>query len=268
VAVPIPRFPSAPHLLGSATGATSPQASGGKMSARVGNDRSLINVIAAQDRVPLLAIAGKEGADWKIVATGTPCIQVRSAEEGQLPWWESFRWNDTDVREAKDSAAITLSGSAGPNWAAQVVLESRAATGVIYGKVRLTARRTVRIYGVQLPRLLAVPAGGASPTRLDGSAAILNAPPALVGDQDRLAAAHTGALTFGLTWPATPPLNGWRSVRAPAGDVDHLPILGAEWGGDARGDVVTVGATIELPFRIFVFGPSDTVRDAARFRIP
>jgi hypothetical protein len=44
--------------------------------------------------------------------------------------------------------------------------------------------------------------------------------------------------------------------------------MGAEWIGDDRGESISTGTTIEIPFRIFVFGPSDTVRDAARFRMP
>lgn len=268
VAVAVPRFPSTPHLLGAAANWTSPHASVGSQTARVGNDRSLLNVVAAQDRVPLLVLAGKEGNDWKVVATTIPSLQVRSAEEGQQPWWESFRWMDTDVRETKDSAILTLHGRVGPNLGAQIILESRANTGVIYGTIRLTAKRNVRLFGLHLPRLLAVPAGGAAATKLDGSAAILNVASSPLADQDRLAAAHTGALTFGLTWPVSPPFNSWRSSRMAYGDVDHLPILGAEWSADARGDVLSAGASIEAPFRLFVFGPSDTVKDAVRFRIP
>ena len=184
VAVPIPRFPSTPHLLGAATAATTPYAIGGQATARVGNDRSMINVVADQDRIPLLAIAGKEGNDWKIVATVAPAVQIRSAEEGRIPGGKSFRWTSTDVHDSKDSAELTLQGAVGPNWSAHVVLELRANTGVIYGKLQLFARRPVRLYGIQLPRLLGVPAAGASPVRLDGTAAILNPDPSLLPPEE------------------------------------------------------------------------------------
>ncbi len=268
VAVSIPRFPSTPHLLGEAAAAKAPQAFSSRFYARVGNDRTLVNVTAAQDRVPLLVIAGREGPEWKTVAIATPCIRVRSSEEGQAPWTQSFRWTDTNSTEARGSAAITIQGNVGSNWGAHLVLEARADTGVIFGIVRITARRTVRIYSVQLPRLLATPSAGAGPVHADGSAALLPPDDSLLADQDRLAAAHCGALTFGLTWPATAPLNGWRSARTPSGDVEHAPVLGAEWIADNGGTVISAGATIEIPFRIFVFGASDTVRDALRFRIP
>jgi hypothetical protein len=268
IAVPIPRFAAMPHLLGVATAAKTPQASAGKTSARVGNDRTMVNVLMAQDRVPLLSMAGKEGTEWRSVAIASPCLRVRSAEEGQTPWSESFRVNDIDARETKDSASITLNGSVGANWGASLNLESRMETGVIYGRLRLTARRGMRLYGVQLPRLLGVASPNASPGKADGSPSMLSSDETPIEELDRVAASHIGGLTYGITWPGNSPLTGWRSVRFGMGDTERLPVLGAEWTGDDKGQSIDQGATIEMPFRIFVFGPSDTVRDAGRFRIP
>jgi len=266
--VSIPRFQESPHLLGVAAASRSPQASASRTAARVGNDRTLVSVLAAQDRIPIISLAGRSGADWKSVAIGSPCLQVRSAEEGQVPWWNMFRWTDSDVQESKDSAILTLQGSVGANWSARITLESRLDTGVVYGKLSLMAKRTVRIYGIQLPRLLAAPAPGAGPVKSDGTAEILNLEPESLAEEDRIAAAHTGDRTYGIAWPASAPITGWKSSRLPVADSDHLPILGGEWVGDDRGEVVLAGATIETSFRLFVFGPSDTVRDALRFRIP
>jgi hypothetical protein len=265
---PVPRFASSPHLLGMATAGKSPEAFAGHGTARVGNDRALINVISAQDRIPVLVLAGREGAEWKAVAIGGPCVQIRSAEEGQLPWTDSFRWSDASAQQSRDSAVLTLQGTVGDLWSARLSFESRPDTGVIYGSVRLTARRTLRVYGIQLPRLLATSQSGGSPVKADGSAALLAPDPDPLAGEERLSAAHSGGLVFGIAWPAAPPLTGWRSARLPAGDVEHLPVLGGEWLGDDRGEVVLAGVTMELPFRLFVFGPSDTVRDALRFRIP
>jgi len=267
-AVPIPRFGTMPHLLGVASSVKSPQASAARGSARVGNDRTLVNVLVAQDRVPLLSMAGKEGTEWRSVAIASPCLRVRSAEEGQEPWSESFRVSDIDARETKDSASITLSGSVGANWGASLNLESRMETGVIYGRLRLTARRGMRLYGVQLPRILGAASPNAANGKADGSPLLLGPEETPVTDLDRVAAAHIGGLTYGITWPANPPLTGWRPARMGMGDAERLPVLGAEWTGDDKGQSIDQGATIEMPFRLFVFGPSDTVRDAARFRMP
>jgi hypothetical protein len=45
------------------------------------------------------------------------------------------------------------------------------------------------------------------------------------------------------------------------------PLPGAQWD-DARGTVILPGAAVEIPFRLFASGPSDTLRDALRFVLP
>ena len=47
-----------------------------------------------------------------------------------------------------------------------------------------------------------------------------------------------------------------------------LSLLGIEWEGPDAGSVIQPGATVEIPFRLFAFGPSDTLKDALRFIPP
>lgn len=265
----IPRFTGVAHLLGGAAGwGKTPQADADDANAWIGNDRVFLHVMAAQGRFPVAALAAKDGTEWKTVALATPLARVRSGEEGQIGWWDTFRWQKSSYRASKDGASLTLMGNVGANWSAELTLESRPDTGSISGRLRLFARRAMRCYGVELPRLLASAPANAPGTKADGSAQYVAFVASPLADIERLSASHTGALTFGISWPSNAPLAGWRSARMPTGDIEHLPVLGGEWKSEDRGTLVSSGASVEFPFKIFAFGPSDTVKDAQRFSQP
>jgi hypothetical protein len=220
-------------------------------------------------REPLLLLAAKEGAIWRTVANSLPLLRVCVGEDGQLPWWQSFRCQQIRAREDKDSAALTLTGSIGAACRVELTFEARPDTGALIGHVRLTALRALRLSGAQLPALAgSIDDKTLIPPRSDGSPLMLADAPSLLPDDARLAAAHSGATTFGVTWPADPPLPGWKWGRLPLADGVVTQNLGVQALGDPRGDLVPTGASVEFTFRLFAFAPSDTVRDALRFQMP
>ena len=220
-------------------------------------------------REPLLVLAAKEGAAWRTVANSLPLLRACVGEDGQLPWWQSFRCQQIRAREDKDSASLTLTGSVGAACRVELTFEARPDTGAVMGHARLTALRALRLSGVQLPALCgSVDDKNLTPPRADGSPLLLADAPSPLPDDARLAAAHIGATTFGVTWPADPPLPGWKWSRVPLADGAITQNLGVQATGDPRGDLLQAGASVEFTFRLFAFAPSDTVRDALRFQIP
>ena len=220
-------------------------------------------------REPLLLMASKEGPVWRTVANSLPLLRACVGEDGQLPWWQSFRCQQIRAREDKDSATLTLTGTLGGACRVELTFEARPDTGALTGHARLTALRSLRLSGAQLPSL----SGGIDdknlmPPRSDGSPLLLTDAPSLLPEDARLAAAHSGATTFGVTWPADAPLPGWKWNRLPLADGVVTQNLGVQALGDPRGDLVPTGASVEFTFRLFAFAPSDTVRDALRFQLP
>lgn len=164
---------------------------------------------------------------------------------------------------------MTLFGTIGQRWNAELTFETRADTGVIYGRARLTARRNMRLYGVMLPRLQAAsPAPSAGRPRADGSAELLPPDTSPVAAEPLVSADNTGSVTYGIAWPSTCAITDWHPKRLPVGDVDHLRILGADWSGDDRGELCQAGGAVEFSFKIFAIAQSYTVRDALRYAQP
>lgn len=233
--------------------------------AGIGNDRVVVRFVPAQGGVPLLLLAAKVGNGWQTVATGVPLLRMRAGEDGQLPWWETFRWKTSRIHTEKDAAWLTLEGTLGERWRAEMTLEARRDTCVLNGRLRLTSQKMLRLFGVQLPRLLAAASTGL-PSVANGMAfPVVNRDSPLPADA-RLAADLQKRVVFGLTWPSEAPLPGFRWNRLPSSSI--TPVLGAQWESEERGELVSRGATLEFPFRLFALTPSDTVRDAARFILP
>ncbi|HLV79030.1 MAG TPA: hypothetical protein VKT32_02075 [Chthonomonadaceae bacterium] len=260
----IPRLVTSPSDL---PDLKAPAANASPERAWIGNDRVLMRVLASRDHLPLLLLSAKQGPGWRTVATGVSLVRVLSSEDGQQPWWETFRWQGARVTNDKTAATLTLTGTAGSRWQAELTLQSGRDTCVIQGRLRLTPLEAMRLQGVQLPTLipanvepaaLAVASGVATPVAADISP--------LPQDQ-RVAAGLQDRVTFGLAWPSESPLPGWRGTRQPESPV--APRCGMRWESDeGRAELVSRGQTLEFPFRLFAFTPSDTVKDAARFRMP
>jgi hypothetical protein len=264
----IPRLSSMPRAdnIPLAPGTTL-RANSGPDEAVLANDRVQVRVLAGERRSPLLILAAKEGNGWRTVATGTPLIEVNAGEEGQLPWWETFRWKETRTSHEKTSASLTLTGEIGRRWRAELTLEVKPGTAALDGNLRVTPLRTLRLYGVRLPRLLPVNREGTT-LKPDGSAlsVIQNEP--ILPEDTRVRALRSDGITFGITWPAAPPLADWEWTSATPYNTNLLSVLGAEWTGPDAGGIIQPGASVTFPFRLFAFGPSDSLKDALRFMPP
>ncbi|HLK55202.1 MAG TPA: hypothetical protein VKU00_01475, partial [Chthonomonadaceae bacterium] len=206
-----PHFVATPAWSGRGEPTPAPRAGAAGREAYLGNDRVAVQVIATDSHLPVWALTGKDGTGWHLVGLGSTMAAVCASEDGQRPWWEMFRWFDTRLRQDRDTATLTLLGSVGSRCAVELTLTARRDTGVIEGRLRLTARKTLRLAGVQFPSLLttAYPLPAADGTALP----ILTAPNLI--ENDCLTASHRGGVTFGLAWPSEPPLAGWHVQRLP-----------------------------------------------------
>ncbi len=267
----IPRLPR-PLGLGDVPLLKDPLAHAGELngSSLLLNQRVILRAQMGDRRETCLTLGVKEGNAWRSVANTVGLLRVCVGEEGQRPWWQTFRCQQIRAREDKTIATLTLTGAIGNACRAEITLESRPDTGVINGRARLTALRSLRLSGIQLPALLTASDDKTLPVpRADGSPSLLpDPPPALIPDEARIAAAHNGAATFGIAWPAAPPFPGWKWNRLPLADGLVTSVLGVQATGEVGGDTLSAGSGIEIPFRWFAFAPSDTVRDAERFQMP
>jgi hypothetical protein len=266
----VPHFASPPALGNIRAGtAAGPTAAARRGEAWLANDRVSLHVREAAGEEAVLSFAAKDGANWRILATVNSLVEVLSAEDGQKAWWQRFNWQNTNARAGRDDGFMTLLGAAGGRWTVEFTATTRRDTGVMDGKIRLTARRNMRVFGVRLPGLLMqadLLGGGLG--RADGRAIPLPAGDPAVPEGPRLVAAHRGGITFGLAWPSRGPLEGWTTEALTSGNTNLVSSFGGLWTGPDRGDLILAGATIEIPFRFFAFAPSDTVHDAQRFALP
>ncbi len=234
------------------------------------NGRVGVHVQLGERRDAILTLAAKEGANWQNLASSLGLVRLNAGEEGQLPWWQSFRCQRMRVQEDRDSATLTLNGNIGTACRAELTLEMRPDTCIIIGHLHLVALRALRVAGMELPVLLTaqsaidvppVPAG-----RADGSPTLLPKTGTLLPDDSRLAAVHGVGATFGVAWPDNPilpfvPISAWKWNRLPEN-------TGVQAAGIPTGDAMASGSVIDCQFRLFAFAPSGTVRDALRFQIP
>jgi len=267
----VPRFAHSPAFEGGQPIADPiPHVYSGAGEAGIGNNLVAARILSNERHEPVLALAGREGGAWRTVAVSLPLAVVRSGEEGQHPWQESFRWRDTRMTATKDSAILSLRGTIGTRWRAEITLEARRDTAVLTGHLRLTAVRTMRLVSVQLPRFLV---GNEEPNgdvpRTDGSPALLTPEePSLLSENMSVAAEHAHGITFGMSWASASPLPRATWSRLTDADSVQTTILGAQWICPDRGEVIYPGATLDFPFRLFAFSPSGTIRDALRFTLP
>jgi len=267
---PIPHFVNSPNLgnirAGSAAGIVAAARPGESWLA---NDRVSLHVRSAVGGEAVLSLAAKEGTTWRVLAMANSLVEILSSEDGQKAWWHRFHWLQTSARPGRDDGTITLTGTEGGRWTVEFVATAHRDTGVIDGKIILTARQNTRLFGVRLPGLLVqndAPGGGLG--RADGRAIVLPAEDPAAPEAPRLVAAHRGGVTFGLTWPSRPPLEGWTTDTQSTGNSSLVMSLGGTWSSLDRGDVILAGAAIEIPFRYFAYTPSETVHDAQRAALP
>lgn len=265
----IPRFQATPRY-GSPPAAPNPapRAAANSNDAWISNETLTARAVVGQRGMPLLLLSGREGGVWQPLAVAPSLGSVRSGEEGQRPWWETFRWTGAKSSADATTATLTLTGTCGARWRAELILTAQAGTAAMEGRLRLIARQTLRCYGVELPRLL-VPAdpARAAAVRADGSALTLPSEEPPLSENAPVAARKTGSLTFGIAWPTSVALADWRWSRLAEGDERLISVLGAEWS-EPGGSLVLPGGAIEFPFRLFAIASSGTIRDALRFVKP
>ncbi len=259
-----------PHIAGSTPdifGFTAPAAVSGATSARIGNDRLSLTIAHVSGNGAVGLLAAKSLAGWDYVGVAWPLAQIRTSIDGQSPWWNSFRWTHSESHSEPGSASLDLFGLCGDVWEAQITIETHKDSGILAGRLRLKARKTCRLFGVQLPRLIS-PSDRTHPVpSSDGSASLVITNP--TGDvSDNLAAVHKGLVTSGLAWTAHAPVTDWLAIPLPPGDMDHTEQLGVQWVGGDHGEVVLPGGIIDFNFRLFCLSPGDSVRDAHRFAMP
>ena len=273
-AAPVPRaFLSViPHITSPATanapasGFAVPSASFSGSTAKIGNERVSLRIVSAAGRAPVGFLAGKTEAAWQSAGVIFPLFSILASGEGQKPWMRAFKWSSSDAHEEAETATLTLTGNCGDDWEAQVLLETHKATGAINGKIRLKARKTARLFSVDLPRITAAVEGARGLPPADGNATLLNSSREDAGTEG-VAAANRGSLTSGLAWALRSPIADWQAARLPLADADHSVQLGAAFSSptDARGEVFLPGGLVEFSFRLFCVSPSVTVRDAQKF---
>ena len=210
--------------------------------------------------------AARTARTGKPLALSVPLFTVLSGEPGQIPWRQTFHWNDSRPASDHETAALTLRGTLGTQWRGEITLRTQAGTAAIQGILRLTARRLMRLYDFRLPRLLARDAAKPLPGAANGTA--IEAPnlPAVLPETARISAAMTAPFSFGIVWSKTFPYAQWTAEKTPAVSVGDFPLLGAAWRSE-RGTLMQPGETVEVPFRLFAYAPSETLRDALRFLI-
>jgi len=255
----IPHFASSPNLgnirAGTAAGSLAAARPG---EAWLANDRVSLHVRSAVGGDAVLSLAAKEGPNWRVLATANSLVEILASEDGQKAWWHRFRWRQTSARPGRDEGTITLSGAIGARWEVEFVATTHRDTGVVDGKIRLTARQTSRLFGVRLPGLLVqTDPLGEGLGRADGRSIVLPLEDLSTPEAPRMVAAHRGGITFGLAWPSRTPLEGWTTEAQAGGNSSLLASLGGTWSSADRGDLILAGATVEIPFRYFAFTPSE-----------
>lgn len=264
----VPHFLTTPSIGRGQAASVKPTSGVTKGLAYVGNDRVLVQVARTEDSLPVMALSAKVGGVWRTVGVTDLMSQVLSAEDGQTAWWENFKWLSTETKSSADSSELLLQGRVGLNWNIQLEIESRTGTGAMQCRLRLTARKNTRIYGVRLPRILARVRGANNRPKADGLGNYLPTDVPNLVDRPGIAPAHLPPITYGIAWMERMGQDGWTTKNQPMGDSDHLPILSGELTAGERGEVILSGASLEWKFRIFAAGPSNTIRDAIKFAYP
>ncbi len=248
-----------------ATANVAPQSVAGTDSAWLGNERVGLRVVAGQrNREPILLLGGRNGGDWKPLAVSAALFSALSGEPGQTPWRQTFHWMDALASSTRSAATLTLRGALGTQWRGEVIFKTESGTAAIAGTLRLTARRRMRLYDLQTPQLLDCDAAKSFPGAANGTPVFLPDAPAVLPEAAQVEAVHSGAFTFGIAQAKTFSYANWTAEKFPAQTLTDFPILGAAWR-NPRGTLLLPGETLEVPFRLFAFAPSETLRDALRF---
>lgn len=246
-----------------------PNASAGPNSAAISNDLISLRIMHADRKQSVFSLAARKGTDWSELATGISLGAILSAEEGQTPWWEAFRWKEAHAANEKDLASLILTGTFGNRWRAEMTLETHRFSSAINVRMRMVALRTLRCKGFKLPEMLAERDHKTVTTlRADGSPIFCENDSSLLSESRQLSAVRRDAVTFGMTWSNTAFLQGFEWNPLPVQDPQLITVLGGTSSASDAGEVILSGASIDINFRIFAFTPSSTIKDAIKFVQP
>ncbi len=231
----------------------------------IGNERVALWVFQGERQQPALLLAVREEASWRAVTLAVPLLAIQSGEEGQQPWWETFRWRNSTVKNETDSATLTLNGTFGTRWKANLTFEAKRDTSAIDVTLRLIPIRPVRLYGVRLPNMIDEFTKPETTTKADGSEIGVTYSEPVLPENSPVVANRTNGITYGMTWTENSPFPNGTWEPSPLANSILYPVLGAQWTAPASGLLILPGATVEISFRVFALSASETVKDALRF---
>ncbi|HLH80059.1 MAG TPA: hypothetical protein VKV29_07225 [Chthonomonas sp.] len=260
-----PPLREAPHFGAPLPTQKAPAAGIDAQGAWVGANRIGLRLVRMQDGRPLLLLSTRNGLYWQMAGIVWPLLRVCSAENAIEPWWHAFYWENTHVQNAQTSATLTLTGSVGRLWHAEISFTVQPNTTSVACSLRLVARSDLRLRALQLPRLL-IPSTFAPPPA-NGTPLVLNQDDPNPLEQTPLVAAyHAGVVTSGIVAAAAPLTNlRWECHQGSAADVS---IVAPEWKADGGDPLILAKASLVVNFRLFALAPSLTISDALRFQTP
>ncbi len=264
----LPRFQNSPALFTPNTKQTDPPRARANGVWRVGNDRAAVQVVLTANRNPVLFLQGRFGKDWQTVAFAPLLAEVRAGEEGQIAWAEAFRVGSATADNETDSAVLNLQGAVGKRWSAEVQFTVAPGTGAIQGRLRLTAKRTLRVFSIRLPLLMGVSDITLADSKADGKPLPVAPFATPVEERTSVSALLMKNIAYGIAWTNTAPIPDWRWERTPLGDALRAPLLGVTWFAPEKGDIISAGATLDIPFRLLAIGESQSATAAAPFALP
>lgn len=231
----------------------------------IGNDRIALWLFQGERQQPALLMAAREATGWRALTVSAPLLEIQSGEEGQQPWWETFRWRNSTVKNEIDSATLTLNGVFGTRWRANLVFEAKRGTSAIDATLRLIPIRPVRLYGVRLPNMIDEYTKPEAQSKADGSEIGITYSEPMLPEKSPVVANRNNGITYGLTWMENLPFPNGTWEPSPLANSTLYPTLSAQWTAPANGLLILPGATVEISFRLFALTPSETVKDALRF---
>ena len=234
----------------------------------IGNDRAGVQVHLSSNRNPTLFLQGRVGKEWQTLAFAPLLAEVRSAEEGQVAWAEAFRVGSANVSNEADGATLNLLGAVGKRWSAEVQFTIAPSTGAVQGRLRLTAKRTMRVFSIRLPLLIGVSDTLSSDVKADGKPIPVTPFVNPIEEKTTVSALLTKNIVYGIAWTNTAPIPDWRWERSSIGDPLRAPLLGVMWLAPEKGDIVSAGATLDIPFRLLALGESQSTTAASPFALP
>ncbi|CEK17892.1 hypothetical protein CWRG_01986 [Chthonomonas calidirosea] len=260
-----PSLQAPPHFGAPLPTQKAPAAGVDQRGAWIGANRVGLRLVRTQDGRPLLLLTTRNGSEWQMAGIVWPLFRVCSAEDAIKPWWHAFYWEDTRVQSTKTSATLTLIGSVGRLWRAEMSFTVQPNTTAVACALRLVARADLRVHALQLPRLF-IP-NTFSPPPANGTPLVLTQDdPSPLGQTPLIAAYHYGFVTSGIVASVAPLANlQWECHQGSAADVS---IIAPEWKANGDDPLVLAKASLVVNFRLFTLAPSLTISDALRFQTP